>query len=145
MWNVFWVKYLSGSFGELGIDRRIICMRKLGLGVYVGWICLLLQWSRALAKLVMSIRCYKTRGIYWPSKEFLNDSHLWSKNSPCKRPWRHRGGVEIWLHSFFNLGSRFSGWPTPRPGRFAPGKQTQHPLNRRLVGTQGQSGQVRKI
>jgi hypothetical protein len=26
------------------------------------------------------------------------------------------------------------GWSTPRPGRFTPGKETQYPLYRRLVG-----------
>ena len=30
------------------------------------------------------------------------------------------------------------------PGRFTPGKMTQYPLYRRLGGTQGQSGRVRK-
>jgi len=28
-------------------------------------------------------------------------------------------------------------WSTPCPGRFIPGKETRHPLNRRLGGTPG--------
>jgi len=29
-----------------------------------------------------------------------------------------KGGVDIWLLSFLNLGARWGGWSTPRPGRF---------------------------
>jgi hypothetical protein len=39
-----------------------------------------------------------------------------------KRPQRTREGVEIQLYSFFNIGARWGGWSTPRPGRFTPGK-----------------------
>jgi len=35
---------------------------------------------------------------------------------------RPRGGVEVQLYSFFNIGARWGGWSTPRPGRFAPRK-----------------------
>ena len=38
-----------------------------------------------------------------------------------------------------------SGWLTPRPGRFTPGKETRYPLYRRLGGPQGRSGRVRNI
>ena len=44
----------------------------------------------------------------------------------------------------FNLGSRWGGWSTPRPGRFIPG-MTRYPLCRRLDGPQGRSGRVQKI
>jgi hypothetical protein len=30
-------------------------------------------------------------------------------------------GVEVRLYSFFNIGTRWGGWSTPRPGRFTPG------------------------
>ena len=33
-----------------------------------------------------------------------------------------RGGVEVQLYSFFNVGARWGGWSMPRPGRFTPGK-----------------------
>ena len=36
------------------------------------------------------------------------------------------------------------GWSTPCPSRFIPRKETRYPLNRRLGGLQGQSGQVQK-
>jgi hypothetical protein len=29
-----------------------------------------------------------------------------------------RGGEEIWLYSFFNLGARRGGWLMPNPGSF---------------------------
>jgi hypothetical protein len=38
-----------------------------------------------------------------------------------------------------------SGWLTPRPGCFTPGKETRYPFYRRLGGPQGMSGRVRKI
>jgi hypothetical protein len=34
---------------------------------------------------------------------------------------RPKGEVEVLLCSYFNLGSRWGGWLTPRPGRFSPG------------------------
>jgi hypothetical protein len=37
------------------------------------------------------------------------------------------------------------GWLAPRPGRFTPGKETRYPLYRRLGGSQGPSGRLRKI
>jgi hypothetical protein len=37
----------------------------------------------------------------------------------------------VQLYSFFNLGARWDGWSTPRPGRVTPGKETRHPLCRR--------------
>jgi len=36
-------------------------------------------------------------------------------------------------------------WSSPRPGRFTPGKWTLYSLYRRLGGSQGRSGRVRKI
>jgi hypothetical protein len=54
-------------------------------------------------------------------------------------------GVEVELYSFFNLGARWGGWSTPRPGRFTLGKEVRYPLYRRLGGPQGRSGRVRKI
>ena len=44
-----------------------------------------------------------------------------------------------------DLGARWGGWLTPRPGRFTPGKETRYPLYRRLGGPQGRCGRVRKI
>jgi hypothetical protein len=38
-----------------------------------------------------------------------------------------------------------SGWLTPCPGRFTPGKENRYPLYMRLGGSQGRSGRVRKI
>ena len=60
------------------------------------------------------------------------------------KPRRPRGGVEVQLYFFFNLGGR---WrlvvnATPRP-IFPPGK-TRYTLYRRLGGPQGRFGRVRK-
>ena len=38
-----------------------------------------------------------------------------------------------------------SGWLTPRPDRFTPGKENRYPLYTTLGGPQGRCGQVRKI
>ena len=46
---------------------------------------------------------------------------------------------------FFNLGARWGGWSTSRPGRFTLGKENLYPLYRRLGGPQERSGRVRKI
>jgi hypothetical protein len=56
-----------------------------------------------------------------------------------------KGTVEVWIFSFFNLGAGWGGWSSPRSGRFIPGKETRYPFSRRLGGSQGRSGQVRKI
>jgi hypothetical protein len=45
----------------------------------------------------------------------------------------------------FNLGARWGGWSTPRPGRFTAGKELRYPLYRRLGGPQDRSGRVWKI
>ena len=37
------------------------------------------------------------------------------------------------------------GYITPRPGRFTPGKETRYPLYRRLGGSRGPSGLLRKM
>jgi hypothetical protein len=52
------------------------------------------------------------------------------------------GSRGIQLYSFFNLGARWGGWPTPRPYRFTPRKD---PVPRRLSRPAGRSGRVRKI
>jgi len=38
-----------------------------------------------------------------------------------------------------------SGWSTPRPGRFTPGKDSRCQSYRKLGGAQGRSGRMRKI
>ena len=55
--------------------------------------------------------------------------------------WEQRYRSTLSLNSALDGG----GWSTPRPGRFTPGKETRYPLHRRLAGSQGRPGQVRKI
>ena len=76
------------------------------------------------------------------TKENRGDGKV--KVHPGHRPRRHRGGTGIQLYSFFNLGARGAGWPTPRPAALPPGK-TRYPLCRRLGGPQGQCERVRKF
>ena len=51
-----------------------------------------------------------------------------------------RGGGEVQLYSFFDLGARKGGGVC----RFATGKMTRYPSYRRLGGPQDRSGGVRK-
>jgi hypothetical protein len=56
-------------------------------------------------------------------------------------PWRRTGGVEVWLHTFFDLGTRWR-WVvsfTPLP-LYPQGKNPFYPLDRRLGGPQIRSG-----
>ena len=56
-----------------------------------------------------------------------------------------KGAVEVWIYSFFILGAGWGGWSSPRSGCFTPGKETRYPLYRRLGGSQGRSGRMRKL
>jgi hypothetical protein len=44
------------------------------------------------------------------------------KVHPKNRPRRPKGGVEVLLYSFLNLGARWGGWSTPHPAALPPGK-----------------------
>jgi hypothetical protein len=46
---------------------------------------------------------------------------------------------------FHDYDTRRGGWSPARPGRTLPPGKTRYPLYRRLGGSQGRSGQVRKI
>jgi hypothetical protein len=53
--------------------------------------------------------------------------------------------VEVQLYSILNLGTRRGGGSASRLGRTLPPGKTRYPLCRRLCGSQGRSGLVRKI
>jgi len=55
---------------------------------------------------------------------------------------RHRGEVEVQLHSLANSAPDRGGWWTPHPSRFTPGKGNRYLLYRRLLELQGRSGWV---
>jgi hypothetical protein len=60
----------------------------------------------------------------------------------CEDPegkWRYSSILSLTSAVDMGVGS------TPRPGRFTPGKETQYPLYRMLVLSQGWSEGVRKI
>jgi hypothetical protein len=62
----------------------------------------------------------------------------------CTGLTAHRGSRSIAL-LFLNIGAKWGGWSTPRPGRSLPPGKTLYLLYRRLGGPQGRSGRVRKI
>ena len=43
-------------------------------------------------------------------------------NFTLKQATKAQRGVEVWFHSFFNFGARWSGWSTPHPAALPPGK-----------------------
>jgi len=49
-----------------------------------------------------------------------------------ERPRVPRRGVEVYIHSFFNLGHRWGGWSKQHPGRFNSWKETRYALYRKL-------------
>jgi hypothetical protein len=56
-------------------------------------------------------------------------------------PWRRIGRVEVWLHSFFHLGTRWRWVITFTPRTLCPqGKCPWYPLKRRLGGPHSRSG-----
>jgi len=73
------------------------------------------------------------------------------KNGKCQGKFHpitgHEGPDRKYKYSFtlsLTSAQDRGGWTKPRPGRFAPGKETRCPLYRRLIGPQGRSGRVRK-
>ena len=66
-------------------------------------------------------------------------------NFAYNRPWRPRGGAELWFYPFFNLGARWRWVVNAVPQPLTPGKETRYPLCGRLGGPQSRSGRVRKI
>ena len=43
-------------------------------------------------------------------------------NFSLEQATKDHKGVDVYLYSFFNLGTRWGGWSTSRPIRFTPGK-----------------------
>ena len=101
-----------------------------------------LQWPscRRSVNVFTGVPCRTLSWTRWNQRQRCESY----RSSPYKMPRMPRGGVEVHLYSFVNLGARWDGWSTPRPGRFIPGKDPL-PLYRRLGGPQGRSGRVREI
>ena len=62
----------------------------------------------------------------------------------CTGRTAHRGSRGIVI-PFHDHGTRWGEGSASRPGRFLPPGKTRYPLYMRLGGSQGRSGQVRKI
>jgi len=54
-------------------------------------------------------------------------------------PSWHQGGSRGIALLVVNLGAKYGGCSTPRPGRFIPGKEPPYPLYSGLCGSQGRS------
>jgi len=65
--------------------------------------------------------------------------------SPYSRSQISRGGIDVQVYPFFNLGARRGEWSTARSGRFTRRNNSRYGLNRRLGRSQGRSGLVWKI
>jgi hypothetical protein len=61
-----------------------------------------------------------------PVSVALISSVIWGRKDNGKftlqQTTKAQGVVEVSLYPFFNLGTRWGGWSTPRLGRFTPGK-----------------------
>ena len=79
------------------------------------------------------------------SLKFINSWKYNYKRSPSNSPRSPRGGVEVQLYSFFNLGLRLEWVVNATSPAVLPSGKTRYPLYRRLGGPQGRSGRVRKI
>ena len=66
------------------------------------------------------------------------------EQSTTQRPRISRGGVDVQLHSFFNLDCSWGGQPTSRPGRFTTRKDPVSFVQEARCSQDG-SGRVRKI
>jgi hypothetical protein len=67
------------------------------------------------------------------------------KRCPRYKPSRQRRVAGVIALLILDLGVGGTGLPAPRPGRFTPGEETRYPLYRRLGGSRGPYGWVRKI
>jgi hypothetical protein len=71
----------------------------------------------------------------------IPDCRSKGKGKVAPMPWRRIGGVDVKLHAFFDLGTRWR-WVVsfrPRP-LYHQGKSPCYPLDRRLGGLQSRSG-----
>jgi hypothetical protein len=59
-------------------------------------------------------------------------------------PWSYELGAEVQLHSFLTSALDGDKRSTSCPSHFTSGKERWYPLNRRLGGTQSQSGLLEK-
>jgi hypothetical protein len=114
------------------------CSNKLPLVMPQNWVHL--EWTDWMVPLwpMLSICVVYTSGC----SPFLTAAHL---PHPYNGPWGPRGGVEVCLYSFFNLGAGWGGLSTPCPDFFTPSKETRYTFYRRVGGLQCWSGWVWKI
>jgi len=74
----------------------------------------------------------------WFLKTFLSSRKKLKLSLSTKR--RVVGGVDIYRNSCLAWALDEGKWSTSRPGRFIPGKEVRHPLNKRLGGPQSRYG-----
>ena len=87
----------------------------------------------------------QTNCCQYPGLPFgLHPSQLKVKSSPQDSTRKPRGGIEVQIYSFFNIGAIWGGGQRHAPAALPPVK-TRYRLYRRLGGPQDRSGLVRKI
>jgi len=67
------------------------------------------------------------------STGFYNLSSYFYHNRQEDLPWRHRGGLMVYLYPFLNLGANGNGWLSHDPTALPPG-MTRYPFYRGWVG-----------
>jgi hypothetical protein len=108
-----------------------------------------IEWRHISSKFCLATGCYSSYPhiMNYVLKTNCKICPSYSKSCPCASfelsftPWRRIGAVEVYLHSFFDLGTRWR-WVvsfTPRP-LYPQGKSPWYPLDRRLRGPQSRSG-----
>ena len=76
---------------------------------------------------------------------FINPFHANFESNVHAVAYYKRKEAEVYIYSFFNLGTIWGGWSTPHPGRFTRGKETWYPMYMRLGGPQGKCAWLRKM
>lgn len=79
--------------------------------------------------------------IHYRNKNYIFYTAVFMKykDEVVTMPWSHTG-VPVELHSFLTMALGRGKQSTSCTGRFTPGKEPQHPLNRRLGGHSGHFG-----
>ena len=94
--------------------------------------------------------CYVVRDthcfiVYFVVCLYIGKVHPCIGTGALYRPYGPQGGVEVQLYSFLTTALEGGEGSASRPGRSLPPGKTWYSLHRRLGGTKGRSGQVRKI
>jgi hypothetical protein len=99
--------------------------------------------SDAISYHIFTIKHFPRTGLQSQSKKKVKRTLVQALRL-CTGRTAHRG-VEVLLYPFMTTTLQRSEGSASRPGRSLPPGKTRAPLYRRMGGSQGRSGQVRKI